>query len=522
MDPPFTILFDELNNYVEIQYDGMNQQLLLDLIDRVVIIEGEIENDNTNEELDELEEDIASLTTLVQAQSSALTAEIQERTVGDLTLNENFTNELIDQQQEYSAMILAETEARGQAILDEATARGAAIAESEAIIMTDVAILATTVEGLATEMGAAQSSIIEVSDALVTETMARTAQYSALQADYGDTNAAILEESVARSTEDEALAYAISIIEVGVGDNTAAILAEQIARTNADEALAMEITTLSAQVDGNTAAISSEAAVRATADSAMAEEIDNLQVAVGDNTAAVAIEAAARIEADGTIESKYTVKVDINGHVAGYGLIATENDGEVLSTFIVTVDSFQVYNGSTPIAPFYIEGGTVYMQNVVIDGAYIKALTVYTIQINTDAIETDKVLDNAITSRAAVSETSYFMLPYSAGGIVTEVASLTFTGHGGYTEIDWFIPVWHTENSNPYGWMYVHFRKDGESIGIWNVSGGAWLGEAYLGYVKKYVEPALSGEHTYSIGVEARRPYYYPMPRGISIVEYKK
>ena len=55
------------------------------------------------------------------------------------------------------------------------------------------------------------------------------------------------------------------------------------------------------------------------------------------------------------VQGKYSVKIDDNGHVTGYGLISEANDGDPVSTFIVSVDKFLVaFPGSTPVIPFII------------------------------------------------------------------------------------------------------------------------------------------------------------------------
>lgn len=57
-------------------------------------------------------------------------------------------------------------------------------------------------------------------------------------------------------------------------------------------------------------------------------------------TAAIQQESAARVNAIGSVESKYTVKVNAANHVAGFGLIATANNGATVSEFGVTADRF--------------------------------------------------------------------------------------------------------------------------------------------------------------------------------------
>lgn len=344
----YTILFDEEQNVVEVRYQGVNAALLAEVNARLTALEAEFDLaiSGVDGQLGSLTDQVDSLTTLTQANAMAITAEEAAREIGDINLNESFANEIITVTQDYSALIEAEAEARAQAVLDEATARGAAIASSEAIIYGDMAILATSVSAMATELGAATANIIEVNDALVTETAARVAQYTLLQADFGDTNASVLEESVARADEDSALGVRIDLIEVEVDDAYAAVLAEQTARIDADGVLASDIT-----------------AVEVTANGA---------------AAAVTTETSARIAADGTISGKYSVKVDVNGRVSGFDLISTAGnvDDTPFSAFNFRADAFNIYNGTSDIAPFSVTGGTVYMQDVVIQDATIENLTV--------------------------------------------------------------------------------------------------------------------------------------------------
>ena len=75
------------------------------------------------------------------------------------------------------------------------------------------------------------------------------------------------------------------------------------------------------------AALAAEQTARATEDEALAQDIVTAQATLGDDiTAAVQVETQARALADGTIEAKNTIKVDLAGHVSGYGLIASATD----------------------------------------------------------------------------------------------------------------------------------------------------------------------------------------------------
>lgn len=73
------------------------------------------------------------------------------------------------------------------------------------------------------------------------------------------------------------------------------------------------------------------------------------------------------------IEAKYTVKIDNNGHVSGFGLISTANNATPFSQFIVNVDEFAIADATTSAVPFIVSGGSVYMKSAMIQNASITA-----------------------------------------------------------------------------------------------------------------------------------------------------
>lgn len=133
------------------------------------------------------------------------------------------------------------------------------------------------------------------------------------------------------------------------------------------------------------ARIATETAARTSADNAISASITTLQASVGSNTAAIAAESIARANADGSLFAQYTVKVDLNGYVSGYGLASTSSGAAPTSSFIVRADRFAVSSpsgpGITPATPFIVnttpltENGVTIPPGVYIDGAYIRNLT---------------------------------------------------------------------------------------------------------------------------------------------------
>lgn len=142
--------------------------------------------------------------------------------------------------------------------------------------------------------------------------------------------------------------------------------------------------------------------------------------------------------------SKYTVKVDLAGHVAGYGIAATDNNGTPTSSFGVRADQFWVappstvratapttnlyvgyvwidtgvnpsvtryYNGTgwqtTQVKgaiPFVVQAapatvnGVAVPAGVYIDAAYIKNGTITNAKIGNAAIDSAKIVDASISS----------------------------------------------------------------------------------------------------------------------------
>lgn len=101
---------------------------------------------------------------------------------------------------------------------------------------------------------------------------------------------------------------------------------------------------------------------------------DTLSTTVDDNTASIQTNATS---IDG-INAKYTVKIDNNGYVTGYGLISSDNNGTPTSEFMIVADKFSIapvqtspseVNGS-PF--FHLTSPTTINDVVVPAGTYIK------------------------------------------------------------------------------------------------------------------------------------------------------
>lgn len=94
------------------------------------------------------------------------------------------------------------------------------------------------------------------------------------------------------------------------------------------------------------ARIATEATTRANADTAISATVTTLSATVSGHTATIATHATAIATAQGDIVdlyAEYTVKIDVNGYVAGFGLAVNgPADGPTTSTFIILADEFAV------------------------------------------------------------------------------------------------------------------------------------------------------------------------------------
>lgn len=311
--------------------------------------------------------------------------------------------------------------------------------------------------------------------AVVTETGATTLR--AIKTSVEDAHAAIIDERTVRLTEDEALATSISGLTTRLGAAEASIVSEQTTRASEDEALATSISGLSARLGTAEGAIASEATARASADGALAQDISEVVARVGDAEADItnmdralvgycsrggystkaSCEAAGGTwlyrpfaesvkqvtvsdgESTATVEQmfqahqddlghlygQYTLKIDNNGHVSGFGISSgVSSDGIVNSSFIINADDFSVASPYGDRIPFVVRTtGTTINGEYVPPGVYIQDAmiangTITSAKIADATIDSAKISDltaTKITSGSISVGTSIQSASYSAG-----------------------------------------------------------------------------------------------------------
>lgn len=290
-------------------------------------------------------------------------------------LNDDLTAALLVETNARVAAILAEANARAAAVLGEANARTAAIASE-----------ATTRQTADTSLA---SSITVINAALVDGTTGLPAL-----------SARITAEAASRVSGDSAAATRLTTLEStvnnpsgGVSNLSARLTTVEGALTGgtSPEALAFRVTELEASVESLdedvgtlTARISSEESTRATQDSALAARVTTVESSIGTLSASVSTEASARITADGNLASEYVLAVATDGpggarRVTGFR-ITNQGGGGGGTEFVIQTDKFQLVNSSGAGAriPFQVVGGVVYL-----DTATIQALSASKISAGT-------------------------------------------------------------------------------------------------------------------------------------------
>ena len=171
---------------------------------------------------------------------------------------------------------------------------------------------------------------------------------------------------------------------------------------NANEDRKREIQTLSSRLDtAQQSANETKATVqvvqttltKATGDiKSLGERITTAQSTADGNKATV----QAHAKSINGLEAQYTVKVDVNGKVAGYGLATTPKNGTPESKFIVTADSFGVgATGKADVFPFTVD---TQQNRVGVNGELVVNGKAIVDRLNAGDIHGDKITANTLNA----------------------------------------------------------------------------------------------------------------------------
>lgn len=180
------------------------------------------------------------------------------------------------------------------------------------------------------------------------------------------------------------MARQVNALVARLNEATAGIGEERLARATLERAMAQYFRQVIASYGGNLASTTDLYTAIATTASAEASKIGQITADVGQSQlrAEQALEAVQTI--DGYARASWTVKLDLNGYVAGVTLGLEGQGGNVSSTFLVRADKFAVGSPTAPgvqpvvpfivrTIPFTVDGvqypAGVYMQNVYMQTA---------------------------------------------------------------------------------------------------------------------------------------------------------
>lgn len=225
----------------------------------------------------------------------------------------------------------------------------------------------------------------------------------------GDTEIALSSETTSRIEGDTALQESITSMGVRVGSAETAIQTETSQRTNGDNAITETLNTQYAAVNGTLSAIQTQQTTTANNVASLSSQTTTLQATVNGQTSLLSQESLARADADGQLFAQYTLKLDVNGNISGFGLASSPTG----SDFIVRADRFSIvssaYNKNTSNppdrinAPFIVTtsnqtiNGKVRPPGVWINAAAIAVASITKAMIGHASVDTLEIQGNAVT-----------------------------------------------------------------------------------------------------------------------------
>ncbi len=322
-----------------------------------------------------------------------------------------------------SGLLYTERQARITAQEAEVTARTAleatvnankaSVTQELATLTTEQEAQATTLSGLQTTVGKNTGDITRIDKAVADNNKAQTTALAAVKATTDKNTADISTETTARTDGDSALGRRIDSLKVDVDGNSASrdagivgnvtnalanfmafsdqrvtfavgetktmaeITEARKTATDATSAVAEQVTTLKATVEqnGQTNAAAITRIDKAVTDlkSATATSIEQVTAAIGDTNANVQTTSEAVADINGKLKAQWGVKVQVEANgvkrIAG---IQLGIDGAGASNFLISADTFAVYNPTTngQELVFAATGGQMFMRSVFIqDGS---------------------------------------------------------------------------------------------------------------------------------------------------------
>lgn len=175
------------------------------------------------------------------------------------------------------------------------------------------------------------------------------------------------------------------------------VLSKSISESQLADSLSKRIDLIDGTQAGSVSArIATEKKERIASDEVLARTVNTLQTTVGENRASI----QQTFESINGLNANYTLKLDVNGHVAGYGLAVESSQAGQNSLFYVSATRFAIThpNATGGMIPFIVDGGNIYMDTAVIKTASISSAKIQNIAANKISAGTVNV---ALTLNAA-------------------------------------------------------------------------------------------------------------------------
>lgn len=440
---------------------------------------------------------LATTVSTVQAQTNANAAAIVSETTARTTRTDSLAQQI--------TTVSAKTDANTASITNEVTARTNAL-ESVATQLNqldtayksaDGATLVSAnsyVQNYAYSKAGADAAIAATSSTLRTEFNAGDA------ATLTSANSFVQSYAYSKSAADSAIAASGTTLTTGYKTyadqartdaiTTAAADVRNYAYSKSDavSAFAEQGSTLRAEfatADGATLTsaqgyVQNYAYSKADTNSAIASQVATVSARL-DNVGGVTLEQKFIAQANATdgLSAQYTVKVDSNGYVSGFGLASTAVNGVPTSEFTINADKFAIVSSGGTDHPFTV-GKVNGVTKTIIKSAVIGDASIGTLHIGDAQVNTLKITNNAVTAL-----TSGFSGNVARGGFV----SAAITTSGG--------PVMVIATSG--GGLLIEtliLQRDGMTL-LQSDAAGSDYATGGISSTASYVDQPGAGYHTY-------------------------
>ena len=280
------------------------------------------------------------------------------------------------------------------------------------------------------------------------------------------TRATLINNYYTKASTDEAIASSATTLTTNfnntlTGYTTSSHLTQNYyTKSGADSAIAVKVGELRSEIAdpvtgyATKATLTSQYFTQTQTNSAITGQINTLKAEIADPVNGYATTAAVQqnffAKADGqALQGQYTVKIDLNGHVSGFGLASTLVGNTPTSAFIVRADRFAVVdpastaNGlgttspSADAVPFFVEGGVTYIKSAMIKNASITDAQI-------GSVAAKKITAGYIGATIAMDGASVFGASLYAGG----TTSKTYDPQGYVTSFTAQNPTFKVEGGN--------------------------------------------------------------------------